>query len=653
MLKVTLAAVPAYYASRAWGQIAPTASAPANPVPVATASAFRATDVRLLPGSPFFERQELHRKGVLASYDPDKLLFHYRALAKLPQHEGIRGGYDGWDSGFLRGHMAGHYLSAASRMTAATGDNTYRDKVDYLVAELAKCQDALKLDGYLAGFSTGAFDQLEGKPGANGGGIIVPYYTIQKIMSGLLDAHRYVGNKQALDVAVKLADYFAKRLAGLSAAQIEKIFRTDGSRNPQNEFGAMSDALTELYEVTKDPKHLETARKFNRPWFLGPLVKGEDRLGGLHANTHIAQAVGMAHCANAGGDPDELKASENFWRMVVQKHTFVLGGNSFKEWFDKPGVEVGASIDGQKALPPTSAEACNTHNMLRLSARLFERNPKAEYAEYYERALYNHILASLAPDTGAMTYFTPLHGDFRTYLNGSFCCTGTGIENTPRYNEGIYFHKDVTLWVNLYIPSELTWLDIGMVLRQEGDVTRGEAVRLTVVKGGAKAVTLNLRIPAWISKPAVVKVNDQVEAGEGKPATYVSLKREWKTGDVIVITLPAALRLEQAQDDPSMVSVFFGPVLLAGELGKDRMPNSDVGDKDAYLRIAPAPVPDIASASLNPADWFQPLPNDRTAFKMQNAGPTDGIVFRPLFELHHQRYSVYWRVRKDADKPNP
>ena len=142
-------------------------------------------------------------------------------------------------------------------------------------------------------------------------------------------------------------------------------------------------------------------------------------------------------------------------------------------------------------------------------------------------------------------------------------------------------------------------------------------------------------------------------AGEGKPATYVSLKREWKTGDVSVITLPAALRLEQAQDDPSMVSVFFGPVLLAGELGKDRMPNSDVGDKDAYLRIAPAPVPDIASVSLNPADWFQHLPNDRTAFKMQNAGPTDGIVFRPLFELHHQRYSVYWRVRKDADKPNP
>ena len=180
---------------------------------------------------------------------------------------------------------------------------------------------------------------------------------------------------------------------------------------------------------------------FNRPWFVGPLAKGEDRLAELHANTHIAQAVGLAHVANLTGEADAVNASENFWRFVTRDHSFVVGGNSFNEWFDKPGVETGASIDGQKRLPATTAESCNTHNMLKLTARLFERNPHEIYADYFERALYNHLLATVAPDTGAMTYFLPLAGNFRTYLNGTHCCVGTGIENTPRYNEGIYFQQ--------------------------------------------------------------------------------------------------------------------------------------------------------------------------------------------------------------------
>ena len=646
LLKATLAALPAHCAARDLGQpVAPVSGS----VPVDAAHAFLANQVRLLPGSPFFVRQELHRKGVLASYDPDKLLYHYRALAKLPQKEGIERGYAGWDSEFIRGHMTGHYLSAASRMAAATGSLLFRDRVNYLVGELAKCQSSLNLDGYLGAFSTAAFDQLEGKPGADTGGIGVPYYTIQKIMSGLLDAHAYVGNRQALDVATRMADYFEKRLAKLDAAQIDRMFRTDGSRNPQNEFGAMSDVLTELFKIDKNPRHLEAARMFHRAWFVGPLAEGEDRLGGLHANTHIAPAVGLANSANVDGDPVELKASENFWRLVVHRHSFANGGNSFNEWFDKPGVEAGPSIHDQKALPPTTAETCNTHNMLKLTSRLFERNRRAEFADYYERALYNHVLASVAPDTGAVTYFTPFHGDFRTYLNGSFCCSGTGLENTARYNEGIYFHKDDSLWVNLYIPSELSWREAGMVLRQQGDITRGEPVRLTVVKPGAHAVTLNLRIPAWIAKPVTVRINGKPHGVDARPTSYLSLKRRWKAGDVIELALPAGLRLEQARDVPSMVSLFHGPVLLAGELGKDNMPDSDVGDKDAFLKLAAAPVPDIVSTSSNPADWLAPIPGDPLAFKIKNAGPANGIVVRPLFDLHHQRYSVYWQLRKETE----
>jgi uncharacterized protein len=423
-------------------------------VPNAAAQWMDAGRVRLLPGSPFQDRQELHRNTYLAALQPDRLLFHYRALAGLPQPEGVQNGLGGWDSGFIRGHMAGHYLSAASRMAAATGDAPFREKVDYVVAELAKCQDALRQDGYLAAFPSGAFDRLEGKAG-DSAGVVVPYYTIHKIMAGLLDAHHYLGNTQALEIAVKMANYFERRLTALSDDQIERIFRTDRSRNPQNEFGAMSDVLAGLYTVTGDRKHIDTARLFNRPWFVGPLANGDDRLAGLHGNTHIAQAVGIAHCANLTGDEAERKASENFWKLVTGQHSFVIGGNSFNEWLGAPGVETGPSIHDRQRLPVTTAESCNTHNMLKLTARLFERKPGAQYADYYERALYNHLLATVAPETGAMSYFLPLRGHFRTYLDGTHCCVGSGIENPPRYNEGIYFQQDNSLWVNLYIPSEL------------------------------------------------------------------------------------------------------------------------------------------------------------------------------------------------------
>jgi DUF1680 family protein len=603
------------------------------------------TEVHLLPGSPFYDRQELHRRGYLASFDPDKLLFPYRALAGLPQR--ASGGYPGWDSGFLRGHMAGHYLSAASRMAAATGDRALADKVNDLVAELAKCQDALKQDGYLAAFPSGAFDKLEGKPGDDGK-VVVPYYTVQKILSGLLDACHYLGNKQALEVAKKMAGYFEKRLAALTPEQLERMFRTDKSRNPQNEFGAMSDALAQLSEITGDPKHLQAAQVFNRAWFVEPLAKGEDRLAGIHANTHIAQAVGIAHCANLTGNPEEAKAAENFWRLVTKEHSFVIGGNSVHEWFDRPGVETGPSIDGGKALPPTTAESCNTYNMLKLTADLFARDPRPEYADYTERALYNHLLATVAPDTGAVTYFTPLRGNFRTYLDGTFCCVGTGIENTPRYNEQIYFGQENSLWVNLYIPSDLFWRQAGLGLRQTGDVTRGEPARFTIARAGAQPLDIHFRIPQWIAGPPKVTVNGvPAKVDDVKPSSYISLKRVWKPGDVVTISLPAALRLETAKDDPAMVSVFYGPVLLAGELGRENLPK-DFADKDANLKVPSVPLPDIETASKNPADWLKPVPGKPLAFTVHDAGPANGIVFRPLYDVHHERYSVYWRIREGS-----
>ncbi len=605
-----------------------------------TAKLVDATHVRLLPGSPFYERQQLHRTGYLATLNPDKLLYPYRTLAKVAQASGVTSGYAGWDTGFIQGHMTGHYLSAVSRMAAATGDASLATKANYVVAELAKCQTALASNGYLAAFPSTVFDWLEGKS-TNNSGIVVPYYTIHKIMAGLLDAHRYLANQQALDMATKMADYIQARLAALPDATIETIFRTDGSGNPQNEFGAMSDVLAELSEITGQQKYLETAKVFNRSWFMNPLAAGQDTLKGLHGNTHIAEALGIAHTANLSGDSTSRQASENFWKLLSSKHAFVTGGSTFREWLDQAGVETGPSIDGSKALPPTTAETCNTHNMLKLTATLFARGPRIDYADYYERALYNHILATVAPDTGNVTYFTPLYGNFRTYINGTYCCNGTGIENTPRFNEGIYFGRGDTLWLNLYIPSELTWDTTGLTMQQEGNAAAGEPVRITITKGSsATQATLNLRIPYWVTGTPEVVVNG-VKEPSANPTAYLALSRQWKVGDVVTLSLPTALRLERAQDNSSMVAVFYGPILLAGALGSTNMP-SDFTDKDANLSVTNVTVPTIANPSYNPSDWLQPVAGSALTYRVQSAGAANGITFQPLYQVHHQRYSVYW-----------
>jgi uncharacterized protein len=613
--------------------------------PVQSVELVDASRVRLLPGSPFHERQELHRTGYVGRLDPDRLLFDYRKLARLPQAPGVTAGYGGWDAGFIRGHMAGHYLSAASRM-AATGDDSFRKKALHLVAELAKCQQALNQDGYLAAFSSVALDWQQGTS-KNSGGVVVPYYTIHKIMAGLVDAHHYLGDRQALDVALKMSAYLRKRLLVLPPEQIERMFRTDRSRNPQTEFGGMADVLTELYSVTGDKKHLELAALFNRPWLIDPLAANQDRLKALHANTHVAQLAGIARHANLTGDATNARASENAWEIITRRHSFAIGGNSFKEWFDAPDIEAGPSIDGGKRLPPTTAESCNTQNMLKLTARLIERAPdRADYADYFERALYHHLLATSAPDTGAMTYFMPLNGDFRTYLDGTHCCVGSGIENTARYNEGIYFQRPDHLWVNLYIPSTLDWADQGLTIKQEGFPPFTDTVRLTVTRAARPSeATLHLRVPAWLSGLVEVSVNGRPQTAIATPSSYLALKRVWKTGDVVTLNLPAALRLERAKDIPSMVSVFYGPVLLAGRLGHDGMPN-DFADKDAHLKLPPSPVPAIVNASADPADWLTLADASTLTFRAHDAGPASGTLFQPHYAVHHERYSVYWELAK-------
>jgi hypothetical protein len=617
--------------------------------------------VHLIEASPFKERQELHRTVYLRNLDPDRLLapFFHNAKLSLPAKR-----YPGWDSGFIEGHMGGHYLSAASRMYAATGDPSYKANVDHFVAGLKKCQQALDLreahPGYLSAFPVAKLEQLE----AIGHGGSVPYYTLHKILAGLIDAYAFCNNAQALDMAVDLSDYIAWRMSKLSEQQVAKMLETNFQENPGNEHGGIAEALVDLSAYSQargdanSGRHIKLASIFLRDWFIDPLVAGEDRLSGLHGNSHAAIASSLARYAAVTGDQRAGKAARQFWEHVVGHHSFANGGNSFDEKLRDRGVEV--SGRGNSALAAGTAEYCNTHNMLKLTRNLFELSPRAEYADYYERALSNHILATIEPRTGQVCYLTSLRpGDFRSYLpvDGTFCCNGTGLENPARFGDGIYFHRDDTLWVNLYIPSVLDWREKGIKLRQEAESPFDETIRFTVETKQPVTVKLRLRIPNWATGKNTLSLDGKLQP-DGVPAgSYAEIARTWQNGDSFELKLPMQPWSRPSMDDPQMWSFFYGPVLLAAALGRDAMPPSDTGDKWLGLRIdgkaagqhtaAYDQVPVLlADDPGNFAACLKAVPEKPHQFQAPGrvAGKSTNVTLCPLHTVHHQRFAVYLKV---------
>jgi hypothetical protein len=434
----------------------------------------------------------------------------------------------------------------------------------------------------------------------------------------------------------------------------DAVFRTDYLGNPVNEFGGMAEALTDLYQLAAKQgdanagRHLKLAAVFNRDWFIEPLLQGQDKLSGLHGNTHVAQACGLARYALATGDARTGKAAETFWKLLVNEHSFAIGGNSFDEKLRAARTEVAGN--GDAALSPKTAETCNTHNVLKLSRHLFQREPRADYADYCELALYNHILATIAPDSGHVTYFTPLRpGDFRTYLDAPFCCQGTGIENTARFGEAIYFHHADTLWVNLFIPSTLDWRERRLKLRLETMYPETGFIRCGFEAAAPTNATILLRIPSWVIGPVDLAINGKRESTDARPGTFLPITRRWQAGDVIELRLPLGLRVRPSMDDPTTVSLFYGPVILASELGRDTMPASDIAGKDAFVKAPAWPVPVFISATPGqPSLPVQPLPDAPLRFEAGMFDPVNRrdvrVRLAPLHRVHHQRFAVYWKV---------
>jgi len=590
------------------------------PVIPLRAQPFALEDVRLLDG-PFRHAQDLDRQYLL-SLDVERLLHAFRLNAGLPSSAQPLGGWEE-PKCEVRGHFVGHYLSACALMYASTGDERLRDKGNALVAGLAECQAKLG-NGYLSAYPEEFIDRVEAlKP------VWAPYYTLHKLYAGLLDMYVYCDNELALQVCRKFADWVIARNGKLSDEQMQKMLG--------NEHGGMNETLANLYGLTGDDKYRQIALRFNHQAVIGPCAGCQDKLTGLHANTQIPKFVGTARQYELTGEDELRTASVFFWNTVANERSYVIGGHSDGEHFS-PKEKL------SEALGPSTTETCNTYNMLKLTRHLFCWEPRAEYADFYERAVLNHILASQNPETGMMCYYVPLrsgsHKSYNEPLDSFWCCTGTGIENHAKYGDSIYFHDgDRALYVNLFIASELDWQARGVQLRQETRFPDQASSRLVLRCQQPAEWELRVRHPWWATAGLEIRVNGQLQSLASQPGSYAVLTRTWQDGDTVELSFPFSLRTEGFRDNPRRFAFLHGPLVLCAEVA------------EGQPRPAVVAEPNQALASLTPvADRPSTFQGPAAVFRVAGQQDGAGVRLEPFYQVHGPRpYVVYWDAFTPAE----
>jgi uncharacterized protein len=626
-----------------WVLLAFATSAPADPdkIPPADALAavpFAPADVRLLDG-PFRHAMEINAEYLL-SLEPDRLLSGFREEAGLKPKAAK---YGGWESQGIAGHTLGHYLSACSRMYQDTGNRDFRDRVNYLVDQLAECQRA-NTNGYLAAIPDGkrifagiARGEIRAEDfNLNGGW--VPWYTLHKELAGLIDACRFCESTQALRVATRLADWAVATTQDLTPAQWQSMLVC--------EHGGMNESLADLYALTGNTNYLALAGKFYHRAVLDPLAQGDDRLDGLHSNMQIPKTLGAARLYELTGAERYRNIADFFWKRVALHRSCVVGGHGDHEHFFPVR-------DFERHLTAATCETCCTYNLLKLSQHRFSWSPDARTMDFYERALYNDILASQDPETGMFLYFLSLKpGGFNTYStphDSFWCCVGTGMENHSRYNDAIYFHNAQALYVNLFIPSELTWREKHLVLRQETRFPEDDSTRLMLRCDQPVTFALTIRWPGWARSSPTVRVNGQPRPIRGQPGSFFTLDREWRDGDQVEIRLPMDLHTELLPGTTNLIAVLYGPVVLAGDLGTNGMPPSvSARDQTRFLYWPTPPAPAFVADRDSLLQHIQPT-DQPLVFRTHDVGRPNDLTLVPLFKIRAQRYAVYWNLFTDAE----
>lgn len=614
-------------------------------------SYFPLQDVKLL-NSPFLQAQQTDLHYIL-SMNPDRLLAPFLREAGLTSKVPS---YTNWENTGLDGHIGGHYLSALSMMYAATGDTAVYNRLNYMLNELHRAQQAVGT-GFIGG-TPGSLqlwkDIKAGNIRAGGfdlNGKWVPLYNIHKTYAGLRDAYLYAGSDLARQMLVDFTDWMIDITSDLSDEQIQDMLRS--------EHGGLNETFADVAEITGDKKYLELARRFSHKFILDPLIKEEDKLTGMHANTQIPKVIGYKRIAELSQDDKNWNhaaewdhAARFFWNTVVNHRSVCIGGNSVREHFHPSDNFTSMLNDVQ------GPETCNTYNMLRLTKMLYQDSPETNFADYYERALYNHILASQEPEKGGFVYFTPMRpGHYRVYSQpetSMWCCVGSGLENHTKYGEFIYAHQKDTLYVNLFIPSQLTWKEKGVTLTQETHFPDDGKVTLRIDKAPKKGVTLKIRQPQWAehSKEYNVKINGKNEASiVEENSNYLTLHRKWKKGDVITFNLPMKVSLEQIPDKKDYYAFLYGPIVLAASTGTGHLDGLYADDsrgghiahgKQIPLQEVPMLIgnPESIRNSLHKKDDNQLIFTfDGNVYPAQNKT----LELIPFFRLHNARYAIYFR----------
>ncbi|HEV2469116.1 MAG TPA: beta-L-arabinofuranosidase domain-containing protein [Candidatus Sulfotelmatobacter sp.] len=578
--------------------------------------------VRLGDG-PFKQAMEADRRYLL-SLPPERLLHTFRITAGLPTSAQPLGGWEAPDCE-LRGHYAGgHYLSAAALMYSSCGDEDLKKNAAIVVAELGKCQAAMK-SGYLSAFPVDFFDRLREREQ-----VWAPFYTIHKIMAGLLEMYVHCGNEQALDIVQKMAVWVDLYTGALSYEHMQRVLGT--------EYGGMGEALCNLYAITGKQDYLEVAHRFDKKQFFDPLAAFRDELKGLHVNTHIPQVIAAARCYELTGDTRYRDIAGYFWNEVVGERSYCTGGTSNREsWNTDPGKL-------STELGPDTTECCCAYNMMKLTRHLFGWSADARLMDYYERTLFNHRLGTINPDDGTMMYYLPLaSGYWKTFgkpLDAFWCCTGTGSEEYAKLGDTIYFHSDDSLYVNLYIDSQLDWPETGLQLKQETRFPEEQGTTLTITANRPQPMAINLRIPYWADGGSV-KVNGTPLVAFSSPGSYVALNRTWKSGDRIELSLPMKLQIDPMPDDKTIQAVMYGPLVLAGRF-------EPVTPEMSFIGYGPKSgkeikVPDISADATHPTAWIKPDPEQPLTFHA--AGQAQSFPLVPLYKIVHEHYAVYWKVK--------
>ena len=604
---------------------------------------FSMPDVRLLPG-PWKNMMELNR-SYLYSLPNERLAHNFRVTAGVSSDADPLGGWEAPDCE-LRGHYVGHYLSSCALLHASTGDEAIVVKANDLVQMLAECQAK---DGYLGAYPASFYERLRKHEK-----VWAPFYTYHKIMAGLVDMYEHTGNKQALEMAVRMADWADAYTHSISDDEWQRVLLV--------EHGGMNEVSFNLYAITGKTKYRDLGYRFEHKKIFDPLAADEDKLGGNHANTNIPKMIGAARGYELTGDDRYRQISENFYRIVTEHHAYCTGGTSNGEMWhaaDAIATELG----------PAAEECCCSYNMMKLARHLYGQQPDAKFFDYYERLLFN-VRAGTQDRNGMLMYYVPLQpGMYKTFgtpFDAFWCCTGTGSEEYAKLTDSIYFHDEDSLFVNLFIASKLDWKERGLKLRQTTKFPHEERITLTVDSAPAKPIALKVRVPYWATKGATVSINGEVKDMAATPSTYLTIEHAWKAGDTVTVDLPIPLHIATAPDDKNVQAAMYGPLVLAARLGTEGLTAGMIyggygprGYDDGYpmptVDLRPRPHRGQTTAAAPPAPpsdgvWFEQAessPLYSLQFRTIGRGPIHTLV--PLSQIMDERYSVYLRNITDGD----